>query len=81
MREDNKILENKMYKVIIECEMSEKDYANRDEIAKKISGGKIDKFEILLSRSLHGLFNTLKFRYRKCVIWNEVKKWVNPSDK
>jgi hypothetical protein len=67
-----------MYRVIIECEMSEKDYANRHEIAKEISGGKIDKFDILLSRSLQGLYNTLKFRFRKCVISNDVNKWINP---
>ena len=40
--------EKSMYKVIIECEMSENDYANRDNIAKEISGGKIEKFDTLL---------------------------------
>jgi hypothetical protein len=32
-------MENKMYKVIIECELSEKDYENRHEFTKEISGG------------------------------------------
>ena len=72
-------MENKMYKVIIECELSEKDYENRHEFAKEISAGKIDRFETLLSQSMNGLYNILRFRYRKCVIWNEVGKWVKPQ--
>jgi hypothetical protein len=73
--------ETTMYKVVIECEMSEEDYENRNEIAKEITSGKIDKYETLISHSLHGLYHTLRFRYRRCIISNELKKWVNPVDK
>ena len=73
------MMENKMYKVIIECELSEKNYENRHEFTKEISGGKIDRFETLLSQSMNGLYNILRFRYRKCVIWHEVDKWVKPQ--
>ena len=74
-------MEKAMYKVIIECEMSEKDYENRDEIAKEITAGKINRYETLLSHSLHGFYNPLRFRYRRCIISNELKKWVNPGDR